>query len=164
MEHWTVRPAKTEDMECVETIYSAARHYMATHGNPTQWGQTNPPHELLTEDIARKQLYVAEESGRICGVFAFIIGDDPTYGVIENGAWEGHNVYGAIHRLAGDGSRRGLFAQCVAFCRQQIGELRADTHANNYTMQHLLEQQGFQRRGIIYVSDGSPRIAYQLSC
>ena len=28
-------------------------------------------------------------------------------------------------------------------------------------MQHLIEKNGFQRCGIIYVEDGSPRIAYE---
>ena len=39
--------------------------------------------------------------------------------------------------------------------------LRADTHADNKIMQHLLEKNGFTRCGIIHVADGSPRFAYQ---
>ena len=39
--------------------------------------------------------------------------------------------------------------------------LRADTHADNKIMQHLLEKNGFARRGIIHVEDGTPRVAYQ---
>ena len=39
--------------------------------------------------------------------------------------------------------------------------LRADTHADNKVMQHLLESEGFTRCGIIHVEDGTPRIAYQ---
>ena len=39
--------------------------------------------------------------------------------------------------------------------------LRADTHADNKIMQHLLEKNGFTRCGIIHVADGTPRIAYQ---
>ena len=30
-------------------------------------------------------------------------------------------------------------------------------------MQHLIERSGFTRCGIVYMEDGSPRIAYQLS-
>ena len=39
--------------------------------------------------------------------------------------------------------------------------MRADTHADNKVMQHLLESEGFTRCGIIHVADGTPRIAYQ---
>ena len=39
--------------------------------------------------------------------------------------------------------------------------LRADTHADNKVMQHLLEKNGFTRCGVIHVADGSPRFAYQ---
>ena len=39
--------------------------------------------------------------------------------------------------------------------------LRADTHADNKIMQHLLEKNGFTRCGVIHVADGSPRFAYQ---
>jgi hypothetical protein len=28
-------------------------------------------------------------------------------------------------------------------------------------MQHVVEKHGFQRRGIIYIADGTPRIAYE---
>ncbi len=42
------------------------------------------------------------------------------------------------------------------------GSLRADTHADNKAMQHILEETGFTRCGvIIHVADGSPRFAYQ---
>ena len=42
-----------------------------------------------------------------------------------------------------------------------LPELRADTHADNKIMQHLLEKNGFTRCGVIHVADGSPRFAYQ---
>ena len=37
-----------------------------------------------------------------------------------------------------------------------------DTHEKNKTMQHVVEKLGFKRCGIIYIEDGTPRIAYQL--
>ena len=39
--------------------------------------------------------------------------------------------------------------------------LRIDTHQDNKVMQHVVEKHGFTRRGIIYIADGSPRIAYE---
>ena len=47
------------------------------------------------------------------------------------------------------------------FCEKKVPYLRADTHFDNHTMQHLLEKNSFERRGIIYLKNGDPRIAYQ---
>ena len=62
--------------------------------------------------------------------------------------------------LAGDGQVHGLF-QCAAdHCKSISPNVRVDTHANNTTMQRLIEKSGFKECGIIHVRDGSPRIAY----
>lgn len=166
-----IRLAKENDLVVIMKIYQTARKYMEETGNPTQWGNNHPPGELLEEDIRREQLYVysesaggsaAEEENEIIhGVFAFIIGEDPTYAYIEDGTWPNDAAYGTIHRIAGDGKIRGIFEQCFEFCRSQIKKLRIDTHQNNRTMQHLIEKNGFQKCGIVYMEDGSPRIAYQ---
>ena len=38
--------------------------------------------------------------------------------------------------------------------------IREDTHADNQIMQKLAEKNGFVKCGIIYVKNGTPRIAY----
>ena len=38
--------------------------------------------------------------------------------------------------------------------------IRVDTHRDNIVMQRLVEKLGFSRRGIIYIADGTERIAY----
>ena len=95
----------------------------------------------------------------IHGVFYFYIGKDPTYDYMEDGAWASDTPYGTIHRIAGDGTG-GILKSAVAFCGSRIGHLRIDTHHDNVVMQNAVKKQGFQRRGIIYIADGSPRIAY----
>jgi len=156
-----VQKATREDLDTVLDIYKKARIYMKEHGNPNQWGDEYPLAALLEEDILREQLYVCKENGVIYGVFAFMIGADPTYADIEQGAWLNDEPYGTIHRVAGDGRVKGTFHHCVEFCRQQAANLRIDTHKDNLTMQHLIEKEGFTKCGIIYVEDGTPRIAYQ---
>ena len=157
-----IRKAKTGDLAQILNIYDAARRYMAASGNPKQWGDGYPEETMLRDDIQEGHLYViCDYSGEPHGVFAFILGADPTYAVIEEGAWKNDKPYGTIHRLAGDGTMKGLFSQCLEFCRTICPEIRVDTHHDNRTMQHLAEKYGFQRCGIIYVRDGSPRIAYQ---
>ena len=44
----------------------------------------------------------------------------------------------------------------------QIAHLRIDTNEDNRVMQRTVEKAGFTRRGIIYIADGTPRIAYDL--
>ena len=101
------------------------------------------------------------QNGHIHAVFAFIIGKDPTYDRIEQGRWLSKTVYGTIHRVAGDGQIKGVFDLVMAFCNKRIRHLRIDTHQDNKVMQHLILKNGFQKCGIIYVADGSPRIAYE---
>ena len=93
----------------------------------------------------------------MCGVFMFMIAADPTYAYIE-GSWRSDTPYGVIHRIAGVGG--GVFAAALEYCSGRICHLRIDTHADNKPMQHVVEKAGFSKRGIIYVQDGTPRIAY----
>lgn len=151
-----IRPAKQTDMERILEIYELARAFMAENGNPTQWKDGYPAQEMLEADIRRNRLFVVEAE-RIQGVFMFTVGDDPTYGYIE-GRWGSDKPYGVIHRIAGVGG--GIFEAALDYCTGQIHHLRIDTHADNKPMQHVLEKAGFTRRGIIYVADGTPRIAY----
>ena len=150
------------DLPQMQKIYARARALMAANGNPTQWGDNFPPQELLEEDIDSNRLFVYVINGQLLGVFAFILGADPTYQVIEGGAWLNDALpYGTIHRLASAGDRRGVASEVIAWCLEHCESLRADTHADNKIMQHLLEKNGFARCGIIHVEDGTPRVAYQ---
>lgn len=155
-----IRHAEPQDLPSILKVYEIARKFMADNGNPLQWGDNFPPEELLKDDIEKQQLYVCENEGVIHGVFAFIIGDDPTYEHIENGSWRSAAAYGTIHRIAADGREKGIFTKCVNYCKEQISHLRIDTHENNETMKYLIQKNGFVKCGTIYVRDGSPRIAF----
>lgn len=157
-----IRPAKLQDIPVILDIYATARAFMRAHDNPTQWNNGYPAQTLLESDIAKEQLFVCEHEGRLCGVFAFILGDDPTYRIIENGAWPNDAPYGTIHRIASDGTCKGLLAATTEFALQHCDNLRADTHADNKVMQNALTRLGYGYCGIIYIADGSPRLAYQL--
>ena len=153
--------AKEADLPRILEIYDIAKAYMRANGNPNQWNGAYPDPETLRSDIEKQRLYVYKKDGRIHGVFMLLLEEEPTYAYIEDGSWREERPYGTIHRLAGDGEVKGLFAKCVAFCEKKVKYLRADTHFDNHTMQHLLEKNGFERRGIIYLKNGDPRIAYQ---
>lgn len=159
----TVRKAVMDDMKQIMEVYRIAKQYMVASGNPTQWVNGYPSREMIENDICKDQFFVCEDDNQIHGAFMFVIGEEPTYQVIEHGAWKNEEPYGTIHRLGSDGKYKGIFEECLAFCTKRQANLRADTHHDNKTMQHLLEKHGFERCGIIYLSNGSPRIAYQLT-
>ena len=155
-----IRLAKTEETDRLLEIYASAKHFMHTNGNPNQWNGSYPDREVIKSDIDKNQLYVAEdETGYIYACFALIGGNDPTYDYIE-GAWHSDIPYGTIHRIAGDGTRRGVFAECAAFARTLFSHLRVDTHEDNAPMQNAVKRDGFEYAGVIYIADGSPRVAF----
>ena len=158
---YQIRKAQWEDLSRIEEIYAYARKFMAETGNPNQWGNTTPQTSLLEDDIQKGLLFVLVHEQRIHGVFYFYIGPDPTYGFIEDGHWRADTPYGTIHRIAGDGSG-GVLAAAVNFGKQQINHIRIDTHHDNKIMQRAVAKYGFRRCGIIYLENGSPRIAYDL--
>lgn len=154
-----IRKAVLSDLPRLLEIYAQARAYMKASGNPNQWGDRNPPREVLERDIALEQLYVIQGEDGIHGAFALIHGADPTYAIIDGG-WLDDGPYGTIHRLAGDGTG-GVFAAAVGYAKTQSASLRIDTHADNATMHHLLQKHGFVRCGTIWLENGDPRVAYQ---
>lgn len=156
-----IRLAKIEDLLQILSIYRVARQSMIASGNPNQWNDGYPSGELLAEDIAKQQLFVEETDGALNAVFVLAMGDDPTYAYIEGGEWLSDAPYGTIHRIASNGKLPGFFTRSLAFCESKIAHLRIDTHHDNTVMQHLAQKHGFVRCGVIYLADGSPRIAYE---
>ncbi len=161
-----IRNATEADFKRIMELYSYARRFMAEHGNPNQWGPTNwPPEELIHRDIRNGNSYVCvNDGGTVIGVFFFTHGKDiePTYRTITDGAWLDDSAYGVVHRIAGDGSERGIGAFCINWALEQCGHLRIDTHGDNTVMQNLVTKLGFVHCGTIYVEeDDYPRLAYE---
>lgn len=142
-------------------LYKNARMFMSSHNNPTQWGTGYPPQSLLESDILEGCSYVCEEHGQVIATFYYRFGEDSTYRRIYDGQWLDETPYGVVHRITSDGTIRGTASFCLSWALSQCGSLKIDTHRNNHIMQHLLEKNGFTRCGIIYLEDGSERIAYQ---
>ena len=156
-----IRKAKIEEMEQILNVYETAREFMHTHGNPTQWANKYPDEETLTDDIAKGQLYVITRDDVIHGCFAMIFGEDPTYQIIYDGEWKDSSSYAAIHRVASDGTVKGIFNECFQFASSKSNHLRIDTHEDNKPMQGAIKKCGFEYCGIIHLADGAPRIAFE---
>lgn len=162
----TIRHSTPQDLDRMMVIYAFARAFMAAHGNPNQWGPTQwPPRALIEQDIREGHSYVCVgDDGRVAGTFYFIHGMDvePTYRNITDGAWLDDGPYGVVHRIATDGSARGVGAFCLNWAFGQCGHMRIDTHGDNAVMQCLLGKLGFIHCGTIHVEeDDFPRLAYE---
>ncbi len=161
-----IRKSQEKDFSRIMEIYRYARFFMADHGNPDQWGPTNwPPESIIHMDISQGNSYVCvNDEGKVIGTFFFIQGNDidPTYRSITDGNWIGDDTYGVVHRLAGDGSEKGIGAFCLNWAYAQCGHLRIDTYGDNLVIQNLARKLGFVYCGTIYVEeDDLPRMAFE---
>ena len=155
-----IRPSVPSDLPALRRVYAAAREIMRQTGNPTHWGDSRPDPALIEADVRCGTGYVLEENGSIYGAFALLFGEDPTYAVID-GAWQSTRPYATLHRIAGDGTHRGVLAEILAFCDTKTDSIRIDTHENNRIMRHLLQKAGFVPCGTIWRANGDPRLAFQ---
>jgi len=100
----------------------------------------------------------AKES--VVGYFALLPSPEPTYNVID-GAWLTDEPYGVIHRMASYPDAHGVFVAIMDFAAARYPHLRIDTHRDNRIMRHLIEKHGFTYCGIIWLTDGTERLAYE---
>lgn len=136
---------------------------MRRSGNPTQWGDGYPGEDDIRNDISNSNLYVGEDDAHgAVFVFAFIIGEDPTYRNIK-GEWADDSPYGTIHRIASSGIYNEVLAKSMQFCESHISSIRIDTHSDNLPMIKAIKKCGFKYCGEIICRDGTPRMAFQYS-
>ena len=156
-----IRLAGMDDLPGIMPMYDHARAFMRQSGNLTQWAGGFPPQSLIAEDIRQSKFHLCMEQGAIACVFYFAVEQDPTYQMIEGGAWLNDAPYGVIHRIAAAPNTHGAASFSLNWAFTQTGNVRIDTHADNIPMRTLLKKLGFIPCGKIYLKDGSPRLAYQ---
>ena len=157
-----IRRSGEEDLVKIMPVYESAKAYMRREGNMSQWIGGYPSEQVILNDISKGNHYIVErEDGEVLAVFSFIIGDDPTYRLIEDGEWLDDAPYGTIHRIASTGVEPRMLAKCVDYCFGLIPNIRIDTHKDNRSMLNAITRLGFQKCGIIYIADGSARVAFQ---
>lgn len=156
-----IRKATKEDFGVIMELYEAARAFMEKHNNPNQWGTCYPSEDLIQMDIVQEKCYVCIDGEAIVGTFYFALESDETYEKIYHGTWLSEEPYGVVHRITSLIGSKGVASYCLKWCFSQIGNIRIDTHKDNIPMQKLLDKNGFIYCGIIYLKDGSERIAYQ---
>lgn len=156
-----IRKTQPEELNILIRMYENARIFMASHGNPLQWGNTYPTPQILMDDISSGNSYVCVEHNKIIAAFYYKEGIDDTYVRIYEGQWVNEAPYGVVHRITSDGTIHGAASFCLNWAFNKCGNLKIDTHRDNIVMQHLLDKNGFKYCGVVYLEDGSERIAYQ---
>lgn len=157
-----IRKAEEKDVDVLLPIFDRARAFMKATGNPTQWREGYPSEESLRNDLAQGCCYcIVEPSGEVVGTFALVEGEDPNYHKMYAGAWLNDRPYATIHRLASAGICPGIADACFSWAVARYDNLRADTHADNKILQHILGKYGFVYCGIVHVANGTERLAYQ---
>ena len=158
---YTIRHAEVSDKDRIMEIYASARRRMAEGGNPDQWGNVTPAEALVDADLEARRNFVVCSGKDVCGVFALFSDPDPTYSYIEGPGWLNDRPYLTIHRIARDDQSRGVFKAVLEYVGGAGKDIRMDTHEKNGPMLHLLRSAGFIECGVIYLQNGSPRIAFQ---
>ena len=158
-----VRKATYEDVPELMEVFGKAREIMRASGNMHQWNDGYPSEEIVRKDIENGVCYVLCKNERIIATMAFIPGPDPTYAKIHNGQWIDESPYYVIHRIAAAEPGHNVAFMLLDWAFLQTGNIRIDTHKDNVIMQHILDKQGFTHCGMIYLANGDPREAYQMS-
>ena len=157
-----LRKATEQDLPAIMAVLEAGRGIMLASGNPNQWAKGYPTEEMVRRDIGPGYGIVMEEEGQIVAYFACIPSPDPTYAVINGGAWiDDEKPYYVVHRIASYPTVHGVFKAMMEYLDGITDNIRIDTHKDNRIMQHNLAKYGFQYCGIIYIASGAERLAYQ---
>jgi RimJ/RimL family protein N-acetyltransferase len=160
-----IRPSISSDIDTILQLIDQGRQKMIAEGNTHQWVNGYPSREMIENDIACGRSYMVESDadGEPLATFVLMSGPDPTYGRIDDGEWLNDEPYYVIHRIASSAKVRGVMRQVVAYALTKTANIRIDTHADNHTMQAVLGRLGFRRCGIIYLTNGAERVAFQLT-
>ena len=158
----SIRHTRVEDIPRLQALFSHARSFMLETGNPSQWTAAYPSEELLRKDIGSRDSYVVEdEKQTVIATFVLRCGIDPTYDVIYEGRWLNDAPYATIHRIASDGTRKGILHLAMQFALLDYRNIRIDTHRDNQVMRNAIAKEGFVYCGIIHCWNGDERVAYQ---
>jgi len=161
------RRAVEDDISRIMEIIEQARAYFRSKGID-QWQNGYPNPDIIGSDIKNNYGYVLLKDNKIIATVAVSFDGEKTYEKIYGGRWITDGEYAVIHRLAVDNGYKGqgiasvilehIEELCIA---NGVYRIKVDTHEDNLSMQRLLEKNNFVHCGIIYLEDGSKRLAYE---
>lgn len=162
-----LKHTKLEDVHYVMEIIDQAKLYFKEQGID-QWQNDYPNTNIIENDIHKNHSYVLTKEEMIIATAVISFEEEPTYREIFEGAWKSHQDYAVMHRVAVDSSFKGkgiasqLIHHTELMCKENgVSSIKIDTHENNRSMQRSLIKNEFEYCGIIYLTDGSKRVAFE---
>ncbi|NLX63909.1 MAG: GNAT family N-acetyltransferase [Clostridiaceae bacterium] len=161
------RIATISDIDRIMDIIRQAQEYLKKKG-VDQWQDNYPNFDVIKDDIEKRKGYVLEADGKVVATVAVSYNDEKTYEKIYDGKWITKGDYAVIHRIAVDNNYKGkrlssiIISEIEKMCLQKnIHSIKIDTHRHNESMKKMLINNGFKYCGIIYLENGSERVAYE---
>lgn len=161
------RQGKIKDIPEIINIINEGKEALKLMGID-QWQDGYPNEETIRQDIENNEAYILEENGEVLayGMLSFAL--EKTYEKIYEGEWLSNKEYATIHRtvVKSTGKGRGLshilLGNMEKICLEKnCHSIKVDTHRDNKIMQNTLLKNSYKYCGIIYLEDGSERLAYE---
>lgn len=161
------RKSEAKDVKGIMKIIDKAKDYLKSKGI-NQWQNGYPNESTIIEDIDNENSYVLTLNNEIIGTTALFFEIEKTYNNIYDGKWKTLSDYTVIHRIAIDENLKGknigeeIIKEIEKITlKRNIHSIKVDTHRNNKSMRNFLKKNGFEYCGIIYIEDGSERLAFE---
>ncbi|MDK0872355.1 GNAT family N-acetyltransferase [Clostridium perfringens] len=161
------RQAKISDLDQIVEIIELSKKYLK-ETKVDQWQDGYPAKEDLRKDIESGNSYVLTNKDEIVATTVISLDGESTYNLIFNGEWITNEDYIVMHRVAvhdkykGKGIFKELIKEAESLALNKgISSIKIDTHRDNISMQRAVVKNDFKRCGIIYLGDGSERIAFE---
>ncbi|ADQ14599.1 GNAT family N-acetyltransferase [Halanaerobium hydrogeniformans] len=161
------RLAEKKDLKAIMKIINAAKDFLKSEGID-QWQQGYPDCKVMRKDILNHNCYILAEKDKIFAHAAVTFSEEKSYNKIYQGKWLSNANYAVVHRLAVDNEYKGKELAKLLLDKIEelvfkngINSIKIDTHQDNISMQRLLKKSNFKYCGIIYLEDGSKRLAYE---
>ena len=168
-----LRKAVREDLPAIMQIIDEAKEKLRRMV-VDQWQDGYPNQAIIEADIEAGEAFVwtipskTSPSPSVIAYIMFSFNSDPDYAVITDGQWLNTGDYAVFHRLAvasayrGEGYAGQVLRRIIDLAQEAgFDSVRADTHSDNISMQHTLENNGFERCGRVLIRGSEPRIAYE---
>lgn len=161
------RQANISDLDQIVEIIELSKKYLK-ETKVDQWQDGYPAKEDLRRDIESGNSYVLTNKDEIVATTVISLDGESTYNSIFNGEWITNEEYIVMHRVAvydkyrGKGIFKELIKEAESLALNKgIFSIKIDTHRDNISMQRAVVKNNFKRCGIIYLEDGSERIAFE---
>lgn len=161
------RQANISDLDQIVEIIELSKKYLK-ETKVDQWQDGYPAKKDLRRDIESRNSYVLTNKDEIVATTVISLDGESTYNSIFNGEWITNEEYIVMHRVAVHDryKGKGIFKELIKEAEnlalnKGIFSIKIDTHRDNISMQKAVLKNDFKKCGIIYLEDGSERIAFE---